>query len=612
MSRISKTKIVNTKTESYDSSPSRGGHQGLAGILEDMHRRLNDGFSPHVHADFIGHALNVAAIVAVTDIKGDITYVNSKFCEISGYSESELIGFNHRMLKTGKHPTAFFRTMYRQIARGEAWHGEICNRRKDGSLYWVDTTIVPHMAENGKPDSYTSIRFDITARKEMEEELRTSKERLNYIANHDALTGLPNRRFFQNFIEGLVTQCSRSGENFSLALIDIDTFKEINDSFGHLTGDELLRIVGERLSRMTDDRMFVSRFAGDEFGLIFSGSEADGVRLFEAILEDMRQPIKVQGTLRRYSVSMGVAFFPEHGDNGERLLRAADLALYQAKSLGRDRLNVVTPALIDQSNRKAYMLEEIERSLLDGSLEMHYQPIVPLSDDCPVSLEALMRWQHSERGLLSPGNFQDAFADPSLRAALGMFMLERVFRDMATLRNQNTPINRVGINLTNSDFRSDQFIDRFFELFDETGIGPDHFCVEVTEGVLLGSHQKRVEDGLRRLHDAGVEVALDDFGTGFASLAHLRQLPLNRIKIDRSFITNMVCSPEDRAIVRGIIQITHSLGKVVTAEGVETAEQVEMLVGMKCDFLQGWYFGKACEVKNLPSLLLTMPAIPRR
>lgn len=612
MSRISKTKIVNTKTESYDSSHSGGGHQGLAGILEDMHRRFNDGFSTHVHADFIGHALNVAAIVAVTDIKGDITYVNSKFCEISGYSESELIGFNHRMLKTGKHPTAFFRTMYRQIARGEAWHGEICNRRKDGSLYWVDTTIVPHMAENGKPDSYTSIRFDITARKEMEEKLRTSKERLNYIANHDALTGLPNRRFFQNFIEGLVTQCSRSGENFSLALIDIDTFKEINDSFGHLTGDELLRIVGERLSRMTDDRMFVSRFAGDEFGLIFSGSEADGVRLFEAILEDMRQPIKVQGTLRRYSVSMGVAFFPEHGDNGERLLIAADLALYQAKSLGRDRLNVVTPALIDQSNRKAYMLEEIERSLLDGSLEMHYQPIVPLSDDCPVSLEALMRWQHSERGLLSPGNFQDAFADPSLRAALGMFMLERVFRDMATLRNQNTPINRVGINLTNSDFRSDQFIDRFFELFDETGIGPDHFCVEVTEGVFLGSHQKRVEDGLRRLHDAGVEVALDDFGTGFASLTHLRQLPLNRIKIDRSFITNMVCSPEDRAIVRGIIQIAHSLGKVVTAEGVETAEQVEMLVGMKCDLLQGWYFGKACEVKNLPSLLLTMPAIPRR
>ena len=266
MSRISKTKIVNTKTESYDSSPSGGGHQGLAGILEDMHRRLNDGFSPHVHADFIGRALNVAAIVAVTDIKGDITYVNSKFCEISGYSESELIGFNHRMLKTGKHPTAFFRTMYRQIARGEAWHGEICNRRKDGSLYWVDTTIVPHMAENGKPDSYTSIRFDITARKEMEEELRTSKERLNYIANHDALTGLPNRRFFQNFIEGLVTQCSRSGENFSLALIDIDTFKEINDSFGHLTGDELLRIVGERLSRMTDDRMLAQSARSCDFG----------------------------------------------------------------------------------------------------------------------------------------------------------------------------------------------------------------------------------------------------------------------------------------------------------------------------------------------------------
>ncbi|MFT3976623.1 MAG: EAL domain-containing protein [Sphingomonas bacterium] len=564
----------------------------------------------HSHADFIHYALDSAAIVAVTDVRGTITYVNSKFCEISGYSEAELLGSNHRMLKSGAHDVSFFRAMYRQIARGSVWHGELCNRRKDGSLYWVDTTVVPHISAHGKVDSYTSIRFDITGRKQLEDELQASRRHLKTMAELDPLTNLPNRRCFQEFIETRVGG-RKGGKPFFLALMDVDTFKEINDSFGHPAGDELLRALARRLRAIADERLFISRLGGDEFGLIFTGSRDEAEALFERVLETMRQPFNVVPMGRRCSVSIGLAAYPEHATDGAQLFKAADLALYRAKALGRDRLETFEPSLMEVAARKAQLLAEIERGLRRDAFEMHYQPIVPLNPDRPISYEALMRWRHPDRGLLSPVTFQDGFADPAARAALGLFSLERVFRDIAALCAMAVPLGRVGINLTNSDFRSDVFLDRFFQLVDETGIGPEKFCVEVTEGMFLGLDQKRVEQGLQRLHEAGVEVALDDFGTGYASLTHLRRLPIDRLKIDRSFVANMVMSQEDQAIVRGVIDIAHSLGKVVTAEGVETMAQMDLLLRMGCDFLQGWYFGRACRAEELPALLSLMPDVAR-
>ena len=571
----------------------------LSTLLEGTASALRAASRFRPEEDFIRYALDSSAIVAVTDVRGTITYVNGKFCEISGYTQAELIGSNHRMLKSAAHDRAFFRGMYRQIARGCIWHGEICNRRKDGSLYWVDTTIVPHVSEQGKADSYTSIRFDITERKQLEVDLRASKEHLKRIADLDPLTNLPNRRRFQEFVEATVARHAGNGSGFHLALLDVDTFKEINDSFGHHAGDQLLKTVAARLAAPCPRDGFISRLGGDEFGIILTDMSADAANgVFEAMLQNLRQPIDIGVTARRCSASLGVAAFPQDGRDAESLFKAADLALYHAKALGRDRFELFQPALREVAERRSDLLLEIENGLRRDAFLLHYQPIVPAAGG-PVSLEALMRWHHPERGLLTPGAFQEGFSDPAVRAALGMFMLERVFQDMAALPMSRLYLRRVAINLTNSDFRSDSFVNRFFELAAQTGVGPERFCVEVTEGMFLGSHQKRVEDGLRRLHAAGVEVALDDFGTGYASLTHLRQLPLDRLKIDRSFVANMAASPEDRAIVRGIVDIAHSLGKLVTAEGVETLDQVELLRAMGCDHLQGWHFGKACPPEAL-------------
>lgn len=582
----------------------------VASLLDDLAARLRLPRPPEPEEHLVRVGLDSAAIVAIANVQGTIRYVSGKFCEISGYEREELIGSNHRMLRSGLHETPFYRLMYREIAGGRIWRGEICSRRKDGSLYWVESTIVPHVASDGQTDSYISIHVDITSRKRLEEELRASTRHLKRIAHLDPLTGLPNWRRFQQYAGELAAEHAATGRPFHLALLDVDRFRQINDAFGHLAGDALLQAIATRLRAIGHEQLFIARLGGDEFGLILRGaSNAQADLLFETVLESIRRPIRIGGVSRRCSASLGLALFPRHGRDVDALFKAAHLALYHAKSLGRDRFEPFVPKLREIAECKSELLREIEQGLQCGAFGLHYQPIVPVAADRAVSLEALMRWQHPQRGLLIPGAFQDGFLDPAMRAALGMFMLERVFRDMVEFREKNIPLHRVAINLTNSDFRSDAFLNRFFELFDETGIGPERFSVEVTEGMFLDRDQKRVGFGLRRLHRAGVEVALDDFGTGYGSLIHLRRLPIDRLKIDHNFVANIVRSREDQSIVRGIIQIAHSLGKAVTAEGVETAEQAALLRRMNCDQLQGWYFGRASEPGALPAVLGALPRV---
>lgn len=580
----------------------------LEQIIEDIPTKICSAQLINPGDYFIRDALDNAALIAITDVCGDIIYVNRKFCEMSGYSAEELIGSNHRLLKSGEHGTAFFRAMYRQIADGKVWHEEICNRRKDGSLYWVYATIFPHISERGKIDSYASIWFDITARKLLEEELRASKENLERLASIDPLTGLANRRRFEEHISSLVHTYPRTKREFHLALLDVDRFKEVHDTFGHPAGDDLLKTVATRLRAIADEHLLIARLGGDEFGLILTACSSEQANAVLAVaLEAIRQPMLIAGASRRCSASLGVATFPIHAEDGAALLKAAGLALHHAKMNGRDRIENFQPQFRDIAEKKALLLAEIEGGLRQGAFEFHYQPIVPLAEYNPVSLEALMRWRHPKQGLLSPAGFQEGFADQQVRAAFGMYMLKKVFGDVAAFQTYGLAVGRVALNLTSSDFQSDAFLDYFFKLSGETGIPLSSFCAEVTEGMFLGPNQKRVEWGLHRLHEAGVEIALDDFGTGFASLTHLRQLPIDRLKIDRSFVANMILSNEDQAIVRGVIDIAHNLSVAVTAEGVETVEQVELLTDLGCDMLQGWYFGKACEAGRLPALLSALP-----
>ncbi|MFS3137323.1 putative bifunctional diguanylate cyclase/phosphodiesterase [Gluconacetobacter sacchari] len=562
--------------------------------------------------EFIRFALDSAAIVAMTDVQGTITFVNQKFCEISGYDRDELVGANHRILRSGIHKRPFFRRMYRKIANGDVWHGEICNRKKDGTLYWVDTTIVPHVSATGKVDGYVAIRFDITHRIQLEDALRTSRESLKTLVNVDSLTNLPNRRYFRQHVKKLAWRNEQSGGRFHVALFDIDSFKEINDSFGHTGGDFLLRTVASRLRSLIDDRVFIARLGGDEFGITLDASDDHEAFVFyEKVLESIGVPIRIDSAQRYCSASMGYTVFPQHGTDTASLLKAADLALYRAKTLGRNRCERFRPEFQAAADRRSQLLLEIAAAVKREEIRFFYQPILyPRSARAP-SFEALMRWKHPRRGLIGPTDFQAVFAEPATCAALGMYMLDHVFSDMKIMIDRGISFGRVAINLTNADFRSDIFVERFFSRCVSTGISPERFCVEVTEGMFLGRYQKQVDQGLRQLHTAGVEVALDDFGTGYASLTHLQELPINRLKIDRRFVAGILTSHKDRVIVQGVIDIAHGLGKVVTAEGVETAAQAKMLLDMRCDSLQGWYFSKASDVEHLSSTMQTVGEVSR-
>ena len=327
--------------------------------------------------------------------------------------------------------------------------------------------------------------------------------------------------------------------------------------------------------------------------------------MLAALGQDMRNAGK--GSQASAS-SPGVPASPLHSQVSMRLClpQAADLARDHSKPPSPVR--ILQPAPRDGLAMKSRPLAEIEDGLRQNTFELHYQPIVSLTVERAPSLEALMRWRHPDRGLLLPAAFRKGFAEPRIRAAFGMYMLDRVFEDLVSFQEQGLALDRVAINLTGSDFRSRDFLDRFFELSTRTGIPPTAFCAEITEGMFIGPGQTSIQRGLRCLHDAGVAIALDDFGTGFASLTHLRQLPIDRLKIDRGFIANMIASRRDQAIVRGIIEIAHGLDSMVVAEGVETIEQVERLAKFGCDMVQGWYFGKACEGGCLTELLDAMPS----
>lgn len=559
---------------------------------------------------FIRYALDNAAIVAITDIKGNITYVNNKFCEISGYDRDELIGKNHRLLKSGKHSLKFFKDMYRKIANGNVWSGEICNKNKSGSIYWVETTIVPHINSKGKVDSYTSIRFDITSKKQTEEELQANKNHLNDLANIDSLSGLANRRKFHSYLSECIEISSSKKTNFYLALMDVDEFKEVNDSDGHDSGDNLLKKISELLKATLGSSAFLARIGGDEFGIVFTNtSSANALSSLNNFLSQLRTVHTSYRGSRRCSASIGFAYFPSHGDTINSLFKAADVALYAAKSQGRDRICVFDHTLLMSIDERIHLLRDVEQGLNEKQFELYYQPVVAAKSDKKTSLEALLRWKHPSGEIRTPAQFEAALEDEYTSKKIGQFILQSVFNDAQKIKELHIEPDFIAINLTNADLNSDDFIDRFVELANETGIAPSCFCVEITERLLLSKSRSKVYDGLQRLHNLGVKIAFDDFGTGYASLTHLRELPIEYVKIDKSFVKNMETSITDQAIIEGIIHISHKMGKRVVIEGVETPEQLKLLRQMGGDDLQGWLFSPAQPINKLAEAIRKIPHI---
>jgi diguanylate cyclase (GGDEF)-like protein/PAS domain S-box-containing protein len=671
------------------------------------------------------YALDQAVIFATTDVKGRITWANDMFCKISGYTRQELIGQDHRILKSGAHSREFFREMYRQIASGKIWRGQVCNKAKNGSLYWVDTTIVPKLGRTNKPIGYVAIRIDISAQKATEQALRASEQdalrksvqinaiianmsqglcmyddkqrivisnqqyahmyglsaedvepgttlrqvverraatglysaghaaeefidnriaavaamaqqldtlsdgrtilvsrqmmpdrgwitmhqdisdiqrhaaRIAFLAHHDALTGLANRSYFKETIEKAAAGVADQSAPFSVFMLDLDGFKKVNDSLGHAAGDGLLKEVSHRLRDTLGKSDMLARLGGDEFAILQVGQRAGNsahdasdaqhdaaLALANRIVDVLNQPFDIDGSQAFVGSSIGISLAPCDGTTAEDLLKKADLALYEAKSNGRNTYRFFHRHMMVAANERLRLEADMRRGLERDEFELHYQPIIEVGTRRVTGAEALVRWRHPEEGLLAPDRFIPVAEETGLIIPLGEWVLYQACKD-ATGWPEHI---KVAVNLSAVQFRKCDLLDVILCALADSGLAPDRLEIEVTETVLL----ERDTEYLVLLHQLkriGVSIALDDFGTGYSSLSYLKQFPFDKIKIDRSFVADITDEAESVVIVSAVIGLSRSLNMITTVEGIETDGQFEIIREIGVTLAQGYLFG---------------------
>jgi len=463
----------------------------------------------------------------------------------------------------------------------------------NGELRWFRVR-----AEKAGPDRIVGVSFDITDQKEAEEEIWRS-------ANHDPLTGLPNRSLFQRRLEAAIANARLNGTSVSLLLVDLDEFKDINDTLGHEAGDVLLKETASRLSSMVRDCDTVARLGGDEFALLVVEplKLENATRLGSLILETLRQPFTYQKRTLVSRVSIGIASYPDHDDEPAELMKDADIALYQAKSQGRNQVVTYSPTMRRVTEQRVALGRNVRDAVLNQEIVPFYQPKVSLETGRVVGFEALARWHHPRKGILTPAVFGAAFEDHELASEIGKLIMSKVAIDLRQWLDDDLPIGRIALNLSPAEFIQPGMVDNMLRTLDWIKVPSRFIEVEVTETVLLGRNSGNVSKVLEQFREHGIHIALDDFGTGYASLTHLKQFPVDHIKIDRSFVRNLENDPDDEAIIAAVIGLGKSLKLQVTAEGVETPGQAQRLQHLGCDHVQGFFYAKPMAASEIPGFL---------
>ncbi len=531
------------------------------------------------------------ASIIIADLDGTIQYVNPKFERATGYGRDEAIGRNPRILNSGEKSAEEYRELWETLRSGKTWQGEFHNRRKDGSLFWEYASISPILDERGEPVNYVAVKEDVTEHKAAEEEIQ-------HLAYSDALTGLPNRRLLLDRLQQALASSARSGRDGALLFIDLDDFKTLNDTLGHDVGDLLLQQVGERLVGCVREGDTVARLGGDEFVVMLedlselpqeAATQAEAVG--EKIIAALNRPYLLAGHERYSTPSIGVTLFADHDESVDELLKRADLAMYQAKAAGRNNLRFFDPEIQAMIMARAILEADLRQGLQEGHFLLHYQPQVDL-DGRLTGAEALLRWQHPERGLLAPAEFIPLAEDTGLILPLGLWVLESACRQLAAWSvGPESHRLSLAVNVSARQFRHKDFVDQVLSVLDRTGADPRKLKLELTESLLLDDFDAIIAK-MNLLKARGVSFSLDDFGTGYSSLSYLKRLPLYQLKIDQSFVRDVLTDPNDAAIAHTIVALAQILGLAVIAEGVETEAQRDFLAGHGCHSYQGFYYSR--------------------
>lgn len=534
--------------------------------------------------------------IIITDKENIIQKVNRAFSDITGYFSDEVVGKSPSILKSDRHDATFFKEMKDTILQKGEWRGEIWNRRKSGEIYPQWLTVKAIKDAEGQTTNYVGIFHDMT-------EVKLHEEQLRYQAHHDALTGLPNRILFHDRLGVAMAHSQRVKKKLAVLFMDLDDFKRINDTLGHNIGDILLKQVGERLANCMRAHDTVARHGGDEFIIILEGleQEEDAILAAERITNCLVVPFKHHGHALYLTASIGITFYPDDGEDEETLVRNADIAMYRAKDSGKDNYQIFTPAMNQKMTEWMAMENSIRNALDRNEFLIHYQPMVDLVSGEIVGVEALIRWQLRDGELISPKDFIPFSEDTGFIVNIGTWVLGTACKDAIEFHLSGYPIY-VSVNLSPRQLQQENLSDIISLVLKETQLPAEALVFEITEGTVMDTEAEAV-DVLRKLRRMGVRLAIDDFGTGYSSLYYLKQLPINKLKIDRRFIRDLAEDADDQAITTAIISMAKKLNLQVVAEGVETVEQLSFLRGCGCDQMQGFLFSKPVPKDELIQLL---------
>lgn len=535
-------------------------------------------------------ALNFSVIVAITNPQGKITFVNQHFCDIAKYTKEELIGQDHRILNSGYHPKSFFKEMWRTIGSGKTWKGDVCNRAKDGSLYWVKTTVVPFLNEKGKPYQYVAIRTDITAQKDI--------KKVTELAYRDELTNLPNRRRLNKTMNDYINQVTP----FAVVFIDVNRFRNINDGLGHVVGDLFLKEMATRLASLNTAEEMFFRYNSDEF-IFITKDVAQIDRAARRIIGLFDESFLIDDFEFYASISIGISIFTEDAHDSEQLLKNADTALLSAKQSHKISDYQVYQPNLNRGHDKWLMMEtKLHNAIKLDKLELHYQPKINIKNDTLVGMEALLRWHDEDLGQVYPDTFIPFAEECGLIGDIGVWVLDKATRQVKAWNEQYGTSLHVAVNISPMHLTQENFVASVQATIDEVGLRPQELEIEITEMTMLDYTEDLIQT-ITSLRELGIAISIDDFGTGYSSLSYLKKFPIDALKIDRAFVQDIIPEPSGVAMTAAIISLAHALGLYVVAEGVEEPEELAVLERHGCEFVQGYYFSRPLPAAEFEKLI---------
>ena len=532
--------------------------------------------------------------IMITDAKRQIVSVNRAFCRGTGYEEVEVVGQTPSLLRSDRHPDEFIDDIWRLASLRGSWQGEVWLQRKSGEEILLRTVVNAVRDGHGEITHFIAVAHDIS-------EHKANEQRINHLAHHDALTDLPNRSLCIERLRMSMQQAQRQHCRVGVLFIDLDRFKNINDSLGHHIGDGLLRSVAQRLLAAVRLGDTVSRLGGDEFVVILNGV-ADNQEIMQIVdhrlIPLIGEPHEVDGAELHVSCSVGIAVYPDDGSEIEALMRNADAAMYQAKSSGRNNAQFFTAQMALHANERMSIENDLRYAVERGELRLHYQPRVDCRSGRLLGTEALVRWQHPQRGLVAPARFIPIAEESGLIVPIGAWIIDEACRQQAAWRDQGAGEIAISINLSAVQLRDPELATTIKSALAARQIRPQLIELELTESLLM-EHAGATIELLHKLKALGISLSVDDFGTGYSSLNYLHRFPIDKLKIDQTFVADMLDDPNDLAITRAIIGLGHTLGLKVVAEGVEHVDQARMLAAAGCDELQGYLFSRPLPADEL-------------